>query len=301
MIIKKRCLAFLVGILATWVCQAQENPTYWVIQNVETGQFMQYHKDKLNNQTVTFSKSSDSDMKNSLWLVSSTEVGITIQNAGLGDNGYLYSNVPTKGDYKGYYKECFSSNSKATTFYLFPNPYNEKGYAVSSSENGSSDNKQCWYAYYDNNLFWLCSTQDVALNTRVDNGDGGGYCHLSTFRFLSFKDLYNQAKALNVKLDFAEVDSVSQGQPAYANYATLVNGIASALSKRAGTPRRCFLRADTITCSFATSVMALTLPWIHPAISMRAMPSIPTACGSLPITTIRKANMSSRASAAESH
>lgn len=236
MIIKKRCLAFLVGILATWVCQAQENPTYWVIQNVETGQFMQYHKDKLNNQTVTFSKSSDSDMKNSLWLVSSTGVGITIKNAGLGDKGYLNATVPTSGSYKGYYKDCFSSNSKATTFYLFPNPYNEKGYAVSSSENGSSDNKQCWYAYYDNNLFWLCSTQDVALNTRVDNGDGGGYCHLSTFRFLTFKDLYNQAKALNVKLDFAEVDSVSQGQPAYANYATLVNGIASALSTRATSP-----------------------------------------------------------------
>ena len=80
MIIKKRCLAILVGILATWVCQAQEQPpTYWVIQNVETGQFMQYHVDRLGYPTVTFSdflnKPSDSDMKNSLWLVSSNVGG----------------------------------------------------------------------------------------------------------------------------------------------------------------------------------------------------------------------------------
>ena len=160
--------------------------------------------------------------------------GITIQNAGLGDKGYLNATVSD-----GYYKNCFSSKSNATTFYLFPNPYNEKGYAVSSSSTGSKDNKYCWYAYYDkglfsDGLFWLCSTQDVALNTSGDNG--AGYYHLSTFRFLSFKDLYNQAKTLNATSGLTEADSVKDSQPVYANYATLVNGIASALSGRAKTP-----------------------------------------------------------------
>ena len=79
MITIKRCFAIFVGIFMAWACHAADAYLV-VIQNVETGQFMQYHIDGWNNPTVTFSdfstKPSDSDMKNSLWLVSSTIGGV---------------------------------------------------------------------------------------------------------------------------------------------------------------------------------------------------------------------------------
>lgn len=236
MITIKRCLAFFAGLLTTLMCHAGD-PYYVVIQNVETGEFMQYYKSGRHEAATFFSKfssdsPSDDDVKNALWIKSSLDGGgISLQNVGKTKDSYLNSSVGTSGIWKGYYEDCYSST--ATTFYLFPNPYNEKGYAVSYSSTGSNDNQKCWYVYSYNNLYYLCSTESTSLNT-ISNGDG--YYHLSTFRFLSFKDLYDQATILGASLSFAVGDSVKDSQPVYANYATLVNDIASALSKRANSP-----------------------------------------------------------------
>lgn len=229
----KRCLAILVGLLTAWACHADAGETYYVIQNVETGQFMQYeYKDRHDVATFfsAFSDSpSDNDVKNALWIKTSLDGGgITLNNVGKDKDSYLISKVGTSGTWNGYYEDCYSST--ATPFYLFPNPYNEKGYAVSSSPTGSTDNKHCWYAYDYNSLYWLCSTQDTPLNTIENSGNPHNYYHLSTFRFLSFKDLYNQATVLGVT--DAPTDSTK-----FSNYATLVNDIASALSTRANTPQ----------------------------------------------------------------
>lgn len=238
----KHWFAIFVGILTTLVCHAGD--TYYVIQNVETGLFMQYHKDNLNHETVTFADYSNStpltsDTKNALWKIASEGTGVSFYS--IGGGGYLKSHIGATGmwgktlpDYDGYYAVCYSS-SNPTAFYLFPNPYNEKGYAVSYSSTGSKDNKDCWYAYYKNSTYWLCSTEGTALTTnRVF--DKVHFYHLSTFRFLSFKDLFNQATVLGASLSFTVADSVADSKPAYTNYAALVNAIASKLSTRDATP-----------------------------------------------------------------
>lgn len=235
----KRYFAIFAGLLASWACHAAD--TYYVIQNVETGQFMQYYESGTllthHSAVEFFPKFSDqpteSDIKNSLWIISSFNGGISLKN--VGKNSYLKPKIGTDLKWGGYYEDCYDA-SIATAFYSFPNPFNEKGYAVSSSSTGSKDNEKCWYAYYKDDGYWLCSTESAPLTNTIDKSGGHEYYQLSTFRFLSFKDLYNQATVLGASLSFAVGDSVKNSQPVYSNYATLVNSIASALSTRATTP-----------------------------------------------------------------
>lgn len=121
------------------------------------------------------------------------------------------------------------------------NPFNINGYAVSttdiSGENTTSFT-HCWYLYSDQKTIhvsdktyydWLCSSEDNDIsNSEIINKKY--YLAVSTFRFLTYKDLLNQAKALGVT--DAPTDSTK-----FSNYATLVNDIASALSTRANTPQ----------------------------------------------------------------
>lgn len=95
----------------------------------------------------------------------------------------------------------------------------------------------CWYLYSaqktqhvsDNTYYdWLCSSEENDISNS-ETIKSKYYLAVSTFRFLTYKDLLNQAKALG-KTD-APTDSTK-----FSNYATLVNDIASALSKRATTP-----------------------------------------------------------------
>lgn len=79
MITIKRCLAFFAGLLATLMCHAGD-PYYVVIQNVETGEFMQYYKSGKHEAATFFSKfssdsPSDADVKNALWIKSSLDGG----------------------------------------------------------------------------------------------------------------------------------------------------------------------------------------------------------------------------------
>lgn len=77
----KRCLAFLAGLLTTLVCHAGDtNTTYYVIQNVETGKFMQYVTDNDWNKTpeayfVSQLGTTDADIKNALWIITKTTSG----------------------------------------------------------------------------------------------------------------------------------------------------------------------------------------------------------------------------------
>lgn len=224
-------------MLTAWACHADAGETYYVIQNVETGKYMQYVTDNDANKTpeayfVNELGTKDADIKNALWIITKT-TSCTYHFKNVGQNSFLKYKIDN-----GYYKDCYTQDeSEATVFYLGQNPFNSNGYAVSttdiSGENTTSFT-HCWYLYsasftwgttdYD----WLCSSE---ANDISDSKTIKSKYHLavSTFRFLTYKDLLNQAKVLGVT--DAPTDST-----VISNYATLVNGISSALSTRATTP-----------------------------------------------------------------
>lgn len=231
-------------------------PAKYVIQNVETGQFMQYNPNKSATKAyVVFSSTIDNSV-NAVWNLTKNGDGYLISCDGKKLSAYLKSNLDI-----GYYKNCYDTKRNATTFYIYKNPFSEYSYAVSTDNQNTATidnhNKNCWYIYYAKDgaygfesreyRYWLCSTEDTPLNQKTTNG-GSNYAHLSNFRFFTYADLYNKAKRLgygngtNTDENLAIGDSTSN-----ANYATLVNWLVSKESSNAATTFTSSL-LDTTSC-----------------------------------------------------
>lgn len=200
---------------------------YYVIQNVETGEYMTYIQDKSapSRECASFvatMPTAEADIQKALWKIDKPADGqCTFYNVGKG--AYLTYAIGDKwlsATYKGYYATCYSSTPY--TFYYFTNPYNMAGYAVSAKDQTVTDNlnKYCWYAFHKNSQMWLCSTEGTALTTAKLH-DGVNFYQLPTFRFLSYSDLVSEAKALGVTGYASTPTTVS-------DYATLVNLIVTA-------------------------------------------------------------------------
>lgn len=194
---------------------------------METGQYMQWTTDNGYDYVALSAKlktDEAANTKNALWVKTANSDGTyTLKN--VGKNAYLKYSVSSKA----YYKTCFdASATNATHFYIYANPFSNKGYAVSTQDPSIVANagKYSWYAYYDSGLYWLCSTESAPLNNTSNKADWLGastYYHLSTFRFLTYSDLLRQAGALGIT-----------GMPAtpttVTDYATLVNAIVDKLT-----------------------------------------------------------------------
>ncbi len=242
MITIKRCLAILVGLLTAWACHADAGETYYVIQNVETGKFMQYVTDNDLKKTpeayfVNQLGTTEADIKNALWQITKTTSG-TYHFKNVGQKSFLKYNIGN-----GYYKSCYSTKeSDATGFYLGKNPFNVNGYAVSTTDISGeySTFTYCWYlytaqktvhgsllgdpSYYD----WLCSSEKKYDISNISTIKSKPYLAASTFRFLSYGDLLKQAKALGLTSE--PTDSTN-----YSNYATLITDIKNAETSHAST------------------------------------------------------------------
>lgn len=118
--------------------------------------------------------------------------GYTLYNKGKGKKGYGYlTDDATSSTYRG------KTDDTGATWYVTPNPYNESGYLISSSQDVATNPTKCLYAYQDpNNLldksYYLCSTEKES----VDLGTHGTskYYQLPTFQFYTYDQLFALAK-----------------------------------------------------------------------------------------------------------
>ncbi|MDY4625678.1 MAG: hypothetical protein SO442_03640 [Prevotella sp.] len=118
----------------------------------------------------------------------------------------------TSSTYRG------KTDGTGATWYVTPNPYNESGYLISSSQDVATKPTNCLYAYKDaDNYYYLCSTEEES----VDLGTHGNskYYQLPTFQFYTYDQLF----ALAQKCGYTGTKAT--GTPTQQNWADLVDKI----------------------------------------------------------------------------
>lgn len=142
-------------------------------------------------------------------------VGYTLYNEGR--NNYLNDNA-TSSTYRG------KTDDTGATWYVTPNPYNESGYLISSSQDVATNPTNCLYAYQDaNNLFdksyYLCSTTTESVDLGEHEYGTKHYYQLPTFQFYTYDQLF----ALAQKCGYTGTEAT--GTPTQKDWADLVDKI----------------------------------------------------------------------------
>lgn len=188
----------------------KENTDY-VIRNMETGLFLRCSSDKLVQYAAYFGSIGETDYEYYLWqfkpLVGG---GYSLYNKG--KQGYLTDDA-TSSTYRG------KTDDTDVAWYVTPNPYNEIGYLISSSQDVATNNPtNCLYAYKAaDNYYYLCSTEKES----VDLGTHGTskYYQLPTFQFYNYDQLF----ALAQKCGYTGAKAT--GTPTQKDWAGLVDKI----------------------------------------------------------------------------
>ena len=139
-------------------------------------------------------------------------VGYTLYNEGR--NNYLNDNA-TSSTYRG------KTDDTGATWYVTPNPYNESGYLISSSQDVATKPTNCLYAYQDaksllDKSYYLCSTTTESVDLGEHEYGTKHYYQLPTFQFYTYDQLFALAK----KCGYTGTEAT--GTPTQKDWADLV-------------------------------------------------------------------------------
>lgn len=194
--------------------------TPYVVYNQETQTFLHYDttsKYYLNETPGSFSGTTD------VWYFekgSGTDEGYKIYTQSADGKTKCYVDTTVSN---GYCQNAVTTSASAPCWYILRNDYNREGYMVSSDPLYQGN---IWYTYYYKNIFtgkgyYNCLSSS---STSIDDGTHGAtnYYLLATYRFLTYSDLYQVAKA---KLETGET-LPDENTGSAANFKSLIAIIA---------------------------------------------------------------------------
>lgn len=189
-----------------------EDNTDYVIRNMETGLFLRCSK--VSSHAAYFGSIGESDFSYYLWkFIPGEGGGYSLYNEG---RQASLNDKATSETYRG------KTDDTGVAWYVTPNPYNESGYLISSSQDVATNPTKCLYAYQDPNKlldksYYLCSTE----NESVDLGTHGTskYYQLPTFQFYTYDQLFVLAQKCGY------TGTKATGTPTQQNWADLVDKI----------------------------------------------------------------------------
>ena len=134
-------------------------------------------------------------------------MGYSLYNKG--KQGYLTDDA-TSSTYRG------KTDDTGVAWYVTPNPYNEIGYLISSSQDVATN---CLYAYKKDGDYYLCSTTGESVDLGEHTYGTVHYYQLPTFQFYTYDQLF----ALAQKCGYTGAKAT--GTPTQKDWADLVNSI----------------------------------------------------------------------------
>ena len=112
------------------------------------------------------------------------------------------------------------TDNTGVAWYVTPNPYNESGYLISSSQDVATNPTNCLYAYKAaDKSYYLCSTENESVDLGEHKYNLTNYYQLPTFQFYTYDQLFALAK----KCGYTGTEAT--GTPTQKDWADLVDKI----------------------------------------------------------------------------